>query len=139
MDQPISGNRNPDKDKRGETRVPIQTGVTIEFLSATETWRPSVQVGHSIDVSLRGTKVFLGELPTAIYNRLLHDYRRVLVTFNEPETNSQIQIAGQIIWIDYHKNKAGEASGPCYLGVFFEDVKSKDVARYQKLIDALQA
>jgi hypothetical protein len=131
------GTRNPVHDKRGERRLTLETPVILEFISPTETWRPSVQIGTSIDVSLRGTKVFLGELSGAVYNRLLHDYRRVVLKFKCPDSGEMIVVPGQIVWIDYHKQAATEQSGPCYLGVFFDKADAHAHSQYRRLILSL--
>lgn len=125
---------------RTTPRFEINLAVTVQILIPEDTFVPSVVAGEAIDVSLKGLKVHLNELPRELYHKLLLQPRLVRVCLTDPFKHEPIKITGRIIWIDYHRgeDKESERIGHCYMGICFEDQKGENLSGYRAFISEIE-
>lgn len=129
----------PGKFSRAHDRFELATAVAVEILIPEDTFRPHALDGRSMDVSLNGMQVTLGELRADLYTRLLARPRHARVTFENPATGETVKITGRIAWIDYRKRNSAEQSGPCNLGISFsEKDDGVNMTQYSRFIQDIQ-
>jgi len=93
-------------------------------------------IGKSINVSPEGMKLFLEKFPTNLFHRLLQRLRQVRVIFESPLSGEEIELAGQLIWVDYHKPAPSEPYGTCYIGIRFGKLESESYRCYEEFVES---
>lgn len=124
---------------RSHNRFEVVIDLGLQVLIPEDTFQPQRLNGNTVDVSARGMQVDVANLDIELYTKLIARTRHVRVAFSDSGGETEIKLTGRIAWIDYRKTKASQKTGPCRIGIFFDDQEGIDLTQYTHFIDQLAA
>ena len=127
------------RERRSVPRLKLAMPVSVRVLIPEDTFQQRSMNGSSIDLAPGGMSVTIEEMTQDLYLRLLSDRRYIRIAFESPLDAEEVKITGKVVGIDFRKEKAAAASGPCELRVLFEEGKSGDMRKYKAFFSAMNA
>ena len=121
-------------DKRKHKRVEVRIEVEIEIVFPEETFRPKKKGGHTLNISERGMKIMMFDVPESLYKQMLSPIRYAKISFTLPTTNKHKVLNGKMVWFDYNFQKE-----ECTFGVCFETITPEDQKDMRDFIGTLES
>lgn len=134
---PVVERASPYEERRAHERLALKLDAKIEILLPEETFRPHAFPGWTLDVSIRGMKLFLKGLPKSLYLKLHSRPRVARVELEDAGLGGQFRIVGKIMWWDFH-NAAGSPEGDCMIGLLVDDQDAVAVQKYSVFVERLK-
>ena len=126
-------------DERMHDRFELQIDLKLQIIIPEQSFEPHAMTAQSLDVSAMGMHVIIDDMPNSLYTSLLMRTRSVGLEFTHPQGTDQMNLTGRVAWIDYHKAKASDQSGPCQIGISFDDETSPDYQLYAEFVQRIEA
>ena len=125
----------PRSDPRHQATVPISLCVLI----AEETAQPGSLTGKTIDLSAKGMKAHLDQLPHDLYRKLLQGRRSVHIEMLAA-TDEPIKFVGNVVWLDCHHVPGSANLETCDLGIALDERWSgPSRSRYASFIESIES
>ena len=103
-------------NRRNHPRRDVQLALTLKITIPEDSIGFHVFRGRTSDVSLRGMRICVTELPKDLYSKLLKQKRAVDIEFQDRDGELRA-VSGHIAWMDYRIYSGGNGAGPCQFGV----------------------
>jgi hypothetical protein len=124
---------------RKQDRYEVVTGVQLQLLMSDDQTVPAMSTsGQIIEISEKGLRVHLVDLPAEVYKKLLKGLKRVRIGMDDPLQGGQLRLYGEIRWIDYHDTSGSEDPDECYLGILFDEKENIGLEAYHELMRAVK-
>lgn len=120
-------------NRRKHKRVEVKIEVEIEVVFPEETFRPKRKGGQTLNISERGMKIMMFDVPESFYKKMLSPIRYAKIGFTLPATNKHKVLHGKMVWLDYNSQKE-----ECTFGICFETITPEDQQDMHELIGTLE-
>ncbi len=120
-------------NRRKHKRVEAKIEVEIEVVFPEETFRPKRKGGQTLNISERGMKIMMFDVPESFYKKMLSPIRYAKISFTLPATNKHKVLHGKMVWLDYNSQKE-----ECTFGICFETITPEDQKDMHDFIGTLE-
>ena len=84
-------------------RFRIELRATLQILLPEETFTPRPIDCTTVDVSARGLKLCIENMPGELYLRVIRGIRHARISLNDDRLERPVRLDGQVVWVDYHQ------------------------------------
>lgn len=119
-------------DRRRHERFNVEWAIKVEIMIPEETFRPQAINGILKNFSKSGMLIYIDGIDQNLYRKMLVKQRYMKAHLQVPEMDFSLEIAGKVVWVDYHTDGIPEPF--CNVGLTFEPITSPEAKQMDKLI-----
>ncbi len=126
-------------ERRINERSPVEIAVKVEILLPEQTFRPCGFDARTLDMSVRGMKILVENLPDSFYKRLHAKTRFTRIEFDDPRLGGVFRLIGKVMWFAYNSSVTADKEGDCMLGILFDTEDQASLEKYAAFARDLMA